>query len=83
MVTITSVQGNYNPTPGGTQQNNSQQLSHQQQPRVFVTRESEAKNLIIRAWRERWTDVQWGIQVRKVRLCANSIVKQNTIYVYF
>jgi len=29
-------------------------------------KENEVKNLIIRAWRERWTDCQWGIHIRPV-----------------
>lgn len=32
------------------------------------SKESEVKNLIIRAWRERWTDCQWGIHIRQVRV---------------
>ncbi|CAG7834597.1 unnamed protein product [Allacma fusca] len=41
-------------------------VSSTEQPKVPVSRESRTKNIIIKAWRERWTDVQWGIHVRSL-----------------
>ena len=30
------------------------------------TKHSHIKSLLLRAWRERWSDVQWSINVKKV-----------------
>ncbi|ODM91250.1 Mediator of RNA polymerase II transcription subunit 24, partial [Orchesella cincta] len=31
-----------------------------------TSQEAQAKSLIMKAWRERWTEVQWGINIRKL-----------------
>jgi len=33
------------------------------QPCTFA---GKVKALLMRAWRERWTDIQWGVQLKKV-----------------
>jgi mediator of RNA polymerase II transcription subunit 24 len=64
---LSHLQGNYGPL-------SLNQPDALVQAKPFMTKESEAKNLIIRAWRERWTDRQWGIHVRKVSLPFISII---------
>lgn len=48
-----------------------------QSKELVQTKEAQAKNLIMRAWRERWTDVQWGIHVRSVIINYLESIKSN------
>ncbi|XP_035705952.1 mediator of RNA polymerase II transcription subunit 24 isoform X2 [Folsomia candida] len=54
-----------------------------QSKELILSRDAQAKNIIMRAWRERWTVMQWGINVRTLvdsksdgSFIANCILQQ-------